>query len=183
MRPSSVVAPALLIIAVASWAQTAPPAPAPACTAPEHRQFDFWLGEWDVYSTGTDQLVGRNLIEKLYDGCTIRESWTPVRGPGGSSFNTWRPDEKVWRQTWVDGGNSHADFKGGLKDGAMVIAGRWQGVNGPGTDGYVRITYSRQPDGSLRQVGVISQDEGRTFQPSFDLTYRRSHSAGSQPAH
>jgi hypothetical protein len=65
----------------------------------------------------------------------------------------------------------------------MVIAGRWQGVNGPGTDGFVRITYRKQPDGSVRQVGIISTDGGATFQPSFDLTYRPSRSTGAQSAH
>ena len=178
---------ALLVLAAslnAAAAQTPPQTPPPpACTAPEHRQFDFWLGHWDVYRTGTSQLVGHNLIEKLYDGCTIRESWMPLRGPGGSSFNTYRVDEKAWRQTWVDGSNSHADFKGGLEGGSMVIAGRWQGVNGPGTDGFVRITYTRLPDGSLRQVGVISTDGRKSFQPSFDLTYRPSPKAGARSAH
>jgi hypothetical protein len=27
--------------------ETAPPSPNP-CSGPEHRQFDFWLGEWEV---------------------------------------------------------------------------------------------------------------------------------------
>jgi hypothetical protein len=183
MRRLPALAASLLTVSVQALAQTPSPPPPPACTAPEHRQFDFWLGQWDVYRTGSDQLVGRNLIEKLYDGCTIRETWTPIGGAGGASFNTWRPDEKVWRQTWVDASNSHADFKGGLQGDAMVIAGRWQGVNGPGTDGYVRITYRKQPDGSVRQVGMISTDDGKTFQPSFDLTYRPSRSAGAQSAH
>ncbi len=183
MRAIALLASTLGMAPHAAAAQTPPQAPPPACTAPEHRQFDFWLGNWDVYRTGSDQLVGRNLIEKLYDGCTIRESWAPVGGAGGASFNTWRPDEKVWRQTWVDASNKHADFKGGLEGDAMVIAGRWQGVNGPGTDGFVRITYRKQPDGSVRQLGMISTDEGKTFQPSFDLTYRPSRSAGAQSAH
>jgi hypothetical protein len=182
MRRLPALAATLLTLSGQALAQTTPAPQPPACTAPEHRQFDFWLGQWDVYRTGSNQLVGRNLIEKLYDGCTIRESWAPVGGAGGASFNTWRPDEKVWRQTWVDASNSHADFKGGLQGDAMVIAGRWQGVNGPGTDGFVRITYRKQPDGSVRQVGMISTDDGKTFQPSFDLTYRPSRSAGAQSA-
>jgi len=35
----------LLLGAVPAAGQTARPA---ACTAPEHHQFDFWIGEWDV---------------------------------------------------------------------------------------------------------------------------------------
>lgn len=168
------------VLSQPALAQAAPPQPAAACTTPEHSQFDFWLGYWEVYRTGTDRMVGRNQIEKLYDGCAIRESWTPLTGAGGSSLNTYRDDEKMWRQTWVDGSNSHADFRGGLVDGAMVIAGQWKGVNGPGTDGYVRITYSRQPDGSVRQFGEISSDGGKTFAPSFDLTYRPAKGGSAQ---
>lgn len=181
MRRTMILAPALAFISQVAAAQTAPQTPPPpACTAPEHRQFDFWLGHWEVYRTGSDQLVGRNHIEKLYGDCAIRENWAPLSGPGGGSLNTYQADEKIWRQTWVDSSNSHADFKGGVVDGAMVIAGQWKGVNGPGTDGYVRMTYTKQPDGSVRQFGEISTDEGKTFAPSFDLTYRRFSSAAAR---
>ena len=33
----------------ASAAQQAPPPAPPTCEAPEHAEFDFWVGEWDVY--------------------------------------------------------------------------------------------------------------------------------------
>src|ERR1700748_2606122 len=97
-------------LATAAAAQTAPPAPAapatppPACTAPEFRQFDFWVGHWDVYPTGTDQLVAHSLIENLYAGCAIRENWMPLAGQGGpgGSLNVYRPAEHRWRQTWTD---------------------------------------------------------------------------------
>ncbi len=174
---------AILLASVATPAaaiQTTPPSLPPACTQAEHRQFDFWLGRWDVYRTGSDKIIARSLIEKLYGGCAVRENWMPLNGSGGGSLNSYRADEKKWRQTWVDSGNSHADFVGGMVDGSMVIAGRWKGVNGPGTDGYVRITYSRQPDGSVRQIGEIAPDERGVFQPSFDFTYRPAGTAAAQ---
>ena len=52
----------------------------PACAGPEHRQFDFWVGHWDVYPTGKRKLVAHSLIEKLYAGCAIRENWMPLGG-------------------------------------------------------------------------------------------------------
>ena len=63
-----------LFVASTASAQAAPAPPPPACTAPEHRQFDFWVGYWDVYPTGKEKLVAHSLIEKLYAGCTIREN-------------------------------------------------------------------------------------------------------------
>ncbi|WP_114953114.1 hypothetical protein [Sphingosinicella terrae] len=95
---------ALLLAAagsVASAQTTPPPPPAaavppppPACESPEHRQFDFWVGRWDVYPTGTDRLVAHSLIEKLYGGCAIRENWMPLGRTGGGSLNAWRPAER-----------------------------------------------------------------------------------------
>ncbi len=33
-----------LAVATAAFAQSRPP----ACTSAEHRQFDFWIGDWEV---------------------------------------------------------------------------------------------------------------------------------------
>jgi hypothetical protein len=165
----------LLVSAFAVQTTTAatPPAPPPpACTAPEHRQFDFWVGTWDVYRTGTDRLVGHSLIERLYAGCVIRENWLPLNGQGGSSLNTYRPEDPGWRQLWADSSNSWAEFRGGLVDGAMVISGVWRGAAGPGSTPLIRIRYSRGEDGSVRQEGHASTDNGVTWTPSFDFTYR-----------
>ena len=155
---------------------TQPAAPPPACTGPEHRQFDFWLGWWDVYPTGRTNLAGRNLIEKLYGGCTIRENWTSARGTSGGSLNMYDPTDKRWHQTWQDSQNSRAEFDGGLVDGKMILMGFWPGVNGPGQDGVIRMIYTPNADGTVRQLGEVSTDHGATWQTSFDFTYRKSAS-------
>ena len=157
-------------------AQTAAPAaPAvprpPACEAPEHRQFDFWVGRWDVYPTGTDQLIAHSLIEKLYGGCAIRENWMPLQGTGGGSLNSWRPAERRWRQVWADSVNSFTDYAGGMEGEAMVLTAATTTPSGPAL---VRMTYTRGTDGSVRQVGTRSTDGGATWQPSYDFTYRPS---------
>ena len=160
-------------------ASPAPPTPPPACTAPEHRQFDFWVGYWDVYPTGKDKLVAHSLIEKLYAGCTIRENWMPLNGTSnGGSLNMYDPADQRWHQTWQDTSNSRAEFDGGLVAGKMVLTGFWRGVLGPG-DAWIRIVYSRNADGSVRQLGEQSADHALTWQPSFDFTYRKS--AGQPP--
>jgi hypothetical protein len=38
---------------------------AQACKTPQHRQFDFWVGTWDVSLTGQDKLVARSVVENL----------------------------------------------------------------------------------------------------------------------
>jgi hypothetical protein len=138
---------------------------APPCAAPEYHQFDFWAGRWDVYNP-KGQMVARSLIEKVY-GCGIRENWMPIGKPGGGSLSTYVPEEKGWEQFWIDGQGSHVTFKGGWNGSAMVISGKWGGP-------LVRITYSKKADGSVRQFGEQSSDDGRSWKPSFDFTYRPS---------
>lgn len=147
----------------------AQPAPPPACSGPEHRQFDFWVGEWTVTATGKDKVVATSLIEKLYGGCAVRENWMPLAGTPGGSLNNYY--EGSWRQTWVDAANSRVDFVGGLVDGKMVLSGLWKGVLGPGKDALIRMTYSKNADGSVRQHGEQSTDAGKTWSTNFDFTY------------
>ena len=51
-----------------------------------------------------DQLVAHSLIEKLYNGCAVRENWMPLSGAGGGSLNSYRPEKKQWEQYWTDSG-------------------------------------------------------------------------------
>jgi len=167
----------MLMCAVPAIAQSPPPAPParpPACTSVEHRQFDFWVGRWDVHRTANGQLVARSLIERLYGGCAIRENWMPLEGEGGGSLNAYLPGQDMWRQTWVDSMNSWAVFEGGLADGAMRLQGVWPGAAGPGSEPLVRISWTREEAGAVRQFGEISHDEGGSWFPFFDLTYRPS---------
>jgi len=149
-----------------------PPPAAPACAAPEHRQFDFWVGSWLVYPTGSAKAVGRSLIEKLYADCAIRENWMPFKGGSGGSLNNYVSEIGQWRQTWLDSDNARVEFTGGMQGSAMVLTGCWKDVNGPGKSGLVRMTYTRGPDGSVRQLGEFSGDEGKSWSPAFDFTYR-----------
>jgi hypothetical protein len=164
MFKTLLAAAALAIAATPALAQTAPAAP---CQEPERGQFDFWVGNWDVYATGQEVLVARSTIEKLYGGCAVRENWKPLKGTGGGSLNAWRPDEKGWRQTWLDSNGAWAEFRGGWNGTAIVIQGDWSGT-------LTRMTYTPLADGSVRQFGETSADKGATWKPGFDLTYRRA---------
>lgn len=166
--------PALLIAL-----QTASSAPPPVCTASEHRQFDFWVGEWDVYPTGKDKPVARSRIERLHGDCVVREHWMPFKGGGGSSLNNYDTETRQWRQTWVDSSNARVEFAGGMDGEAIVLTGFWKGVNGPGKDGTVRMRYTREAGGAVRQLGEISTDGGKSWAPSFDFTYRPAKKEGT----
>jgi hypothetical protein len=169
--PLLLSAAALLALAGAASAQSPAPPP-PACASAEHRAFDFWVGRWDVYRTDTNALVAHSLVERMYDGCAIRESWMPHGRAGGGSLSAWDPAARRWRQTWVDSANTHASFEGGADGGAMVLTGRWLGYNGPGTEVLARMTYARRAEGAVSQRVEVSGDGGRSWALAADLLYR-----------
>ena len=105
--------PALTMILASVLATSVPAPPPPACTAAEHHQFDFWIGQWDVWGGSDGQTLrarrpdgrtltlatrtaGLNAVRFAPDGAsvTVRNGtpWTlrsfSVRGPQGASF--WR---------------------------------------------------------------------------------------------
>jgi len=149
---------------------------AKACAQAERSQLDFWVGHWDVYPTGTAKLIAHSLIEKLYSGCAIRENWMPLGGTGGGSLSAWNPKTGKWHQTWMDSSGATVEFDGGLVGDTMTIMGNWANVIAPGKDGVVRMSYRRNPDGSVRQWGEVTQDGGKSWSPSFDFTYKPSAS-------
>ena len=48
--------------------------PAKSCTKAEFRQFDFWLGDWEV-TLPDGKVAGTNKIESILGGCVLQESW------------------------------------------------------------------------------------------------------------
>jgi hypothetical protein len=163
---------AAALAAIAGTAAAQPPQVPPACASADHRALDFWVGSWDVYPTGKDKLVAHSLIENLYGGCAIRENWMPLKGGGGGSLSSWDPAAKAWRQTWVDSSGETVMFEGGMNGAAMVMTAASGNAGGPGKPGRIRMTYTAEPGGSVRQRGEASVDGGKTWQPSYDFTYK-----------
>lgn len=169
----SITLAALLLVQDA--AQATPPAPPSqrGCVSEEQQAFDFWVGEWEVTPNGDGAAkVADSKIEKIYAGCAIRENWMPLTNPGGGSLNSLRPDG-LWHQRWVGSGGETVDFIGGpVGEGVMVLQGYWKNGAGPDTNPLIRMTYTLNEDGSVRQHGEQSLDHGLTWGPSFDFIYR-----------
>jgi hypothetical protein len=146
-----------------------PQAPRP-CTAAEYRQFDFWVGRWEV--TDKDgKKAGTNDIQRVHGGCALAENWTSAEGTTGSSLNMYVAATKVWHQTWADSGGTLLVMEGGLRDGAMHMSGAAYSPRGGKL--LSRITWTPNADGSVRQFWEASRDEGKTWMVVFDGTYVR----------
>ncbi|HEX6095031.1 MAG TPA: hypothetical protein VF432_01810 [Thermoanaerobaculia bacterium] len=145
------------------------------CSGAEYRQFDFWLGEWDVYNPA-GQKIGRNSITSTNDGCVVYENWRDARGSTGNSFNFYETKTKRWHQFWVSSNGNAAPLSaaadgtpmpmsGGLADGAMVLQ------SPAGVSPRNRWTWSRVDDGKVRQHAEQSDDDGKTWRTVFDGLY------------
>lgn len=177
----------ILLLALALQAP-APQASAPPkpfdCSAPEHRQFDFWVGEWDVVPNPATAPAnappppGRkpasNVIQRAHQGCVIVENWDDGVGGTGQSFNVFDRATRQWHQTWVDSNGGLHQYWGGLKDGSMVFQGevplppasRFQGRR------TVRLTFTPIGADKVRQFSESLNVDG-TWSVNYDLIYTR----------
>ena len=145
-------------------------APTPCEDDEVYRQFDFWLGEWEVHAANGNK-AGNNKITRHERGCLLREEWTNINGGTGQSINYYDPQEKKWNQVWTDATGNIGYFKGELVDGAMVLKGRW--VNQNGSSYLLNGTWSLLEDGRVRQHFQQSQDKGETWTTWFDGYYSK----------
>src|SRR5262249_3852560 len=119
-----------LMLAPAALAQTPPQAPPPRCVEPVYRQFDFWIGEWDVFAPNGGPKVGESSVTSAESGCLIIERWSGAKGGKGQSYNLYDAGQKKWRQLWVSP-TEQTDYAGALDaKGAMVLEGVSQQAKG-----------------------------------------------------
>jgi hypothetical protein len=160
-----------LAILVLSLAAASLPAQTPApqqkpCPRPEFRQFDFWIGEWEVEANG--KRAGRNKITSMYGGCVIEERWEGAGGVAGASFNSFERSTGLWHQAWVDNSGGRLVISGKFENGRMQMSGKRP-------DGDIdRITWTPNADGTIRQLWETSKDAGKTWATAFDGIYRRA---------
>src|SRR4030095_10921788 len=119
----------LLTVAIPMTSAAGAAQSAPRCGAAEYRQFDFWVGEWQVH-TPDGKRAGTNHIEREYDGCVVHERYTGAKTYRGESLNTYDPHRKVWHQTWVDNQGLLLLLEGGLRGDSMVLEGKTVAASG-----------------------------------------------------
>lgn len=172
MRRTMLSIPALIAALGFGSPLTAQEAPRQACSAAEHRHFDFWVGEWEVVDSA-GSVAGRNRITRDMNGCVLREEWTSASGGTGSSFNIYDAAAGRWHQTWVDASGTLLMLDGGLEsDGVMVMEGE-RPARGGGIARH-RITWTRERPDRVRQRWHVTEDGGGTWNVVFDGLYRRS---------
>ncbi|MBI2379644.1 MAG: hypothetical protein HYV16_02665 [Gammaproteobacteria bacterium] len=158
------------MLAAVSQASSAPaPGGKEPCKDTPYNQFDFWLGDWKVH--GRDgKLVGYNRIERVLNGCALRESYRTPKGYRGTSLSIYDRSRRRWHQTWVDNRGMLLVLEGEFREGRMLLSGADLGEDGSRV--LHRIAWSARDHGHVRQIWESSRNEGRDWQLEFDGDYR-----------
>lgn len=158
--------------AATSFSQTSetPQVMRTACTAPEYRQFDFWIGDWDTFEVGaSNKLVARNRVTSILDGCALLEVYEQRDGLHGQSFTIYDTTRKVWHQSWVTNRGQLLTLEGRMDGDRLILTGSDRGSDGKAK--LIRGVWKRV-EGGVRETAETSSDDGRTWKPLFDIVFR-----------
>jgi tetratricopeptide (TPR) repeat protein len=142
----------------------------PCIYSTESRQFDFWIGDWDVFNTN-GQKVGTNLIQSFSEGCALMENWTASVGGNGKSINYYDASTQKWYQHWIGSGGGALRYEGSFKDGAMRFEGVTIGQDGKKT--LQKLTFFKIDENTVRQLAENSTDDGKTWTITYDFKYAK----------
>ena len=157
------------LAATASFAQDSTKT-AKACSAPEFRQFDFWVGDWDL--TWGDSGRGTNIITRELDNCVIEEHFSaePKGTFDGRSVSTYDVKYHRWLQTWVDNSGGYLDFVGGWTGEKMIF---WREAVTDSGSFLQRMVYYDIEKNSLDWKWEKSTDGGANWQTLWQIHYKR----------
>ena len=140
------------------------------CTAPQYRQFDFWLGNWTVEAPA-GQPAGSNLVTSEQSGCLLIEHWSSNQGgQTGTSFNFYDRRDKKWHQIYIDNSGNMGAFPpmaGEFRDGKMVL------LSDPAATPLFRWTWASIAPDKVTQVAEQSSDGGKTWTVIWDSVYTK----------
>lgn len=172
-QPSSQAAP-----------QAVPPAAPAPCAAPEMRQFDFWVGEWEIVGrlrtdkekdTWTPEEKGTDSVRVVLDGCALLQEWRGIVGGQtvhGLSLTSYSPQTGEWQQAWSDNTAPMLYQFTGRMEGDRMVLTRKVDMGGGKTVLKRQVFYNIQRE-NFDWVYEESEDGGKTWHPSWKIRYKR----------
>jgi hypothetical protein len=167
---------ALLALALFQSLASGQANPKNPCTVPQQKQFEFWVGEWDLTWPGqkaNEVDHGTNSIKRIMDGCVVQENFSggDSMGMRGTSLSTFDTRANKWKQTWVDNQGGYLDFVGEFKDGKMIL--QREGVRPDGTKVLQRMVWKNITTSEFDWSWEASLDGGKTWQVNWPIRYKR----------
>jgi hypothetical protein len=145
------------------------------CLAPQQKQFDFWVGEWELSWPGQNPGEtghGTNRINRIMDGCVVQENFSGGDSMHlrGTSVSTFDARSGHWKQTWVDNEGGYLDFVGDFSNGQMIL--QREAVRN-GTKILQRMVWKNITASEFDWSWEASSDGGKTWQVNWPIHYRR----------
>jgi len=151
----------------------------------EYRQFDFWVGEWDVNlrtlqddNSWKESRSGRAKIYRILDGRAILELWdenTPGDGIRGYSLRFFDPGREKWKLflNWPgDNTSGTSTLSGSFRHGRGEFFAPLAAADGAQT--ISRYTFSDIAPDRLRWDDAFSNDGGRTWRGNWIMEFSRT---------
>jgi hypothetical protein len=154
----------------------------PKCDAPESRDFDFWVGNWDLRVRQRIGLEGEEFregkaistVRPILDGCVLLEEIEGDKLPRpvlGMSVSTFNSKTGKWQQTWVDNSANNMIFEGGYVNGRMEMIHK--AIDDRQTVLW-RITFHNVDEDQFDWAYDRSTDGGRTWLNFMQIHYTRN---------
>lgn len=146
----------------------------PCLYQPESSQFDFWVGEWDVFPSqapsGQAPRIGENRVERISEGCGLLENWKST-SDNGKSINFYDRNTAKWHQYWIGSHGETLRYEGSFKENTMSFSG--ESIGRDGVKVLNRLTFFKINENTVRQFAEVSKDQGKTWTVSYDFRYEK----------
>ena len=153
---------------------TAPPAFAAetqgCASATESRQFDFWLGDWNVTYPGAT-IPSSSQVSLDLGQCLLVESWHGGKGHSGKNMFAYSSDDKKWHGMFADNQGRVHVFEGKVSSGDAEFFGRSPAADGQAVLNRIRVV--RVGENEVQQTWEKSFDQGATWTVAFRGNYLR----------
>lgn len=141
------------------------------CSSQEYSQFNFWVGNWDVYDT-QNKLIGHNKVVQVPNACAIQENWTSKTSKSkGTSYNYYNKVDNSWNQVWVDNSGFSLTLKGTYNDNRMTLKSSI--IKSNKGDYYNQIIWTKNNDGSVMQVWNYIDERQTIIKEVFKGIYKK----------
>lgn len=144
-----------------------------SCSSEQHRQFDFWIGDWEVMDAN-NQVVGGSKVELILNECVIFENWVSATpGYAGKSFNYYNRSTNKWNQKWIDTNGVPIEFEGTFSKEDQALYYTATTEDREGKEILNKLNFFKKSEDYVNQVWEQSTDDGKTWTTVFDGHYRR----------
>lgn len=149
-----------------------PASVATGCDNAQQRAFDYFVGDWRLVHTATGRDFAQNRVERVHDGCAIRENLRLLNGAVGSNLNFYSAVDGLWHAFYHDSSGLYGHLTG-LMDaqGRQELSGDGRFIGDSGRVRKFRQITSRDEAGRPRQVGFLLDESDLSWRQIYDITF------------